>query len=233
MPDAIHHGIVCTPGRETQDLVVINDILLNDAYKTALIGSAISNPEVVVDVGAHIGCFSVLWYRKNPRAKFICVEACPENIPALRKNVGSFSSIHQAACTYEQGPLYLLNAHTPNCRSTGGSIVASEAEVDACLNPDYYRDKRPLDLITIGEILDLYRMPRIDVLKLDCEGSEFSILEHAPLDRIGFIFVESHDPPRWRDLIKRRFEGWDIGMMEGGSFGCEVWHMLNPKVRGF
>jgi hypothetical protein len=81
-----------------QDLVVVRDIVRDDAYCTALLSPDAFN--VVVDIGAHIGTFSALWHAKNPRAVIACVEACPDNLPALHKNVGQFATIIHAACTY-------------------------------------------------------------------------------------------------------------------------------------
>jgi precorrin-6B methylase 2 len=112
---------------EEQDLVIVRDILQQDAYRTALLSGDAFN--VVIDVGAHIGTFAALWHAKNPRARIVCVEACPENIAALQKNVGSFATVIQAACTYDTRPLALLNAVRPNCESTGGSMVVPLAEL--------------------------------------------------------------------------------------------------------
>ena len=46
--------------------------------------------------------------------------------------------------------------------------------------------------ITIEEICSKYHFPRIDVLKLDCEGSEFSILENCDLSLLRMVVGEYH-----------------------------------------
>ena len=112
-----------------QDLVIVRDIYEEDAYRTCLLSDN-AGPQVVIDVGAHIGCFAKKWHRKNPRARIICVEACPENLEALRRNVGEFAEVVHAACTYESEPIALLNALRPNCESTGGSVVVPKAELE-------------------------------------------------------------------------------------------------------
>lgn len=223
------HGFWCNASMKDKDYVVIKDVLLEDAYRTRLIGERAPD-EIVVDVGAHIGVFSTLWHKRNPTARIVAVEACPENLPALRANVGDFAQIVEAACTYEPGPLYLLNAIGPWCRSTGGSRVVDEKTLEGCWEVQYWHDRRPLQLMNLDELMTRLELPCIDILKLDCEGSEFSILEHAPLDRIGFIFMESHDASRWRDLWERRFKDWDVGHMSAnGDF--ENWHLRNPNFR--
>ena len=69
------------------------DIAENDAYRIAEM--PMPRP-VVVDVGAHIGVFSKQVYLRNPLARIVAVECCPENIPVLSSNVGDFATVVQA-----------------------------------------------------------------------------------------------------------------------------------------
>lgn len=129
-----------------QDLAVVRDIVQSDAYCTALLAGDAFN--IVVDVGAHIGTFAALWHAKNPIAKIICVEACPENIPALQKNVGSFATVIHAACTYQTEPLGLLNAVRPQCESTGGSMIVPLNQLGTAPGQpgyQYWHDTRPVE----------------------------------------------------------------------------------------
>jgi FkbM family methyltransferase len=198
-----------------QDLVVVRDVYQNDCYRTSLLGPEHFN--VVVDVGAHIGTFAALWHAKNPRAKIVCVEACPENIPALEKNVGEFARVVHAACSYAEQPLGLLNAVRPDCESTGGSMVVPLAEIELAGGQPgykYWHDRRPLPKTTLEELLALLGEDRIDLLKLDCEESEYDILEHTPSRRhIRFIVGEYHGQARWDEFRLRHFYFWDYGHM--------------------
>jgi FkbM family methyltransferase len=178
-----------------QDLVVVQDVAEQDGYK---IDELPMPRPVVIDVGAHIGCFSTRFHDRNPLARIIAVECCPENIPALRKNVGSFATIVQAALTYERD-VALMNAVFPNCVTTGGSTIIGREELQrrlaagelpaaqlAVADQGYWADLRPIETVTLEHIAERYCLDRIDFLKLDCEGSEFSILRNTTiLDRIG------------------------------------------------
>jgi FkbM family methyltransferase len=219
--------------RPEQSWVIVEDVYLNDAYKTHLRPRK-RGPEYVVDLGANVGCFARLWHERNPQAQVVCVEVCPELIPALTANVGAYAAVEQAACHYGEGDLFLLSTFTEEGRSTGGSRVVTGAELEGERDPQYRKVRTPLRKVTLEEIMAAHRLPRIDVLKLDVEGSEYSILEHAPLDRVGTIFLESHGAERFRDLLRRKFTGWDVGHMsrsgEGGNF--ENWHLVNPNFPG-
>ena len=221
------------PDNVYQDLIVVQDVFDRDAYQLRHLPSNVGPGEVVVDIGAHIGAFARKWGRKNPAAKIYCVEVCPENLPALRANVGDVATIQQAACTYETGPLALLNACYSNCESTGGSTVVPD-NGGALLAPQdagrYLEDRRPIERVTLEEIMSVLKVDHIDVLKLDCEGSEYSILKHSPAvhdGRVRFILGEYHGVARWNEFRARVFPGWDYGhMFESGE--CGIFHLRNP-----
>ncbi len=173
-----------------QDLVVVRDIVRDDAYRTALLSGPAFN--VVVDVGAHIGTFAVLWHAKHPSARIVCVEACPENIPALQKNVGSFATVIHAACTYQKQPLGLLNAVRPQCESTGGSMVVPLDQLDTARGqPGYqfWRDARPMPVVTLEEIMAMLGVDHIDLVS--SIAKEIDILANTPSrERIRFVIGE-------------------------------------------
>lgn len=208
-------GFWVRPQFVEQDFVIVRDIYEEDAYRTRLLqGWHKEDPDyVVVDVGAHIGTFARLWHDKvNSQAKIICVEACPENLPALRANVGEFAEVVHAACTYEGGPMALLNTVTAErCLSTGGSTVVPATGLRA--TPGYRCDDRPLEKITLEQVMERFGLKKIDLLKLDCEGSEFSILENCDLSKVRFVLGEYHGWGRFQDLLRRRFRDWDFGHM--------------------
>ena len=220
-----------------QDLVVVQDIAENDSYR---IHELPMPKPVIVDVGAHIGCFSQAIHDRNPLARIFAVECCPENLPALRKNIGGFATVIQGAMTYEKD-IALLNAVFPDCETTGGSCVVSREQLENAVgkggigaNPkdqatvQYWADSRPLMTITLEQLIAQHGIDRINVLKLDCEGSEFSILENsASLDRVDRIVGEFHGRDRFHQLIQRKFSGWKLRILKDGELGT-FW-LENPK----
>ena len=204
-----------------QDLVIVRDIAEQDSYRLAELATP---GGVAVDVGAHIGVFSRAFKKRHPAARVVAVECCPENITALRRNVGDFASIVPAALTYER-EVALLNAVYPGCVSTGGSTVISREELNAIqasqgLAPGYWLDGRTLATVTLEQVMAEQQLDHIDVLKLDCEGSEFSILENtSSLDCIGAIVGEYHGRERFLDLVARRFQGWQFRILHDGDPG--------------
>jgi FkbM family methyltransferase len=134
-----------------------------------------------------------------------------------------------AACSYEPGEIVLLNSVKSGGTATGGSTVISGAAAESTYGHLYWTDQRPLAKVTLEDLMARLGVDRIDVLKLDCEGSEFSILAGTPsLDRIGFIFGEYHGFNRWEEFRRSRFSGWNYGHMHtGGDLG--IFHYENPR----
>jgi len=226
----IHHaGFWIRAENVEQDMVIVRNIFLEDAYRLDIIADRVRQAEFVVDVGAHIGTFAAKVHSLNPSCKIICCECCRENLPALHRNVGHFATIVDAACTYEPGELVLLNAYHPNCRSTGGSTVVRREE--ATTHDPQYRAEALPKRTTLEQLMWPWCFDHIDILKLDCEGSEFSILENTPsLRKIAFILGEYHGQARWEHLCATLFAEWDRGRMsEEGDLGN--FHLRNPSFQ--
>lgn len=212
-----------------QDLTVVRDVVDQDAYRVDELSETV---EVVVDVGGHIGCFATKAHQRYPQARILTIECCPENMAALRENVGRFATVVPAALTYEQD-VALLNSVYPHCASTGGSIVVPRYQVqrrvhcgklsvsfDRRGDAEYWADLRRVDTVTLEQLIEQYELPQIDVLKLDCEGSEFSILEHATvMHRVGRIIGEYHGKERFLKLVNERYVAWDLRILEDGDTG--------------
>ncbi len=207
------------------DMVVVRDVLLGDCYQVDRLPGQV---RYVVDVGAHIGAFArrVTW-RLHPQGVVVCVEANPKNLPILQWNLkrlahfrpGRFEALW-AACTYESGPLGLLDTVFDQGRTTGGSVVVRQDEERFAQPGPHYRPwKIEIPRITLEEIQKRFDMPRIDLLKLDCEGSEFSILENCNLDRIVHIVGEYHDRQRFEKLRLGRLKDWDVKILKDGPLG--------------
>lgn len=210
----------------TQDNDVINEVYVNDGYQTR-IRPSYGDGEIVLDIGAHIGTFAKKWHEKNPTARIVCIEACPDNIEVLTANVGHFAEVVHAACSY-QDEIQLLNSILPGGRATGGSMITEnvDAPIDESL---YWLDNREIPTVTIEDIREQFDLDRIDIMKLDCEGSEFDILGNMQgLDDVKFVCGEYHGFARWEEFRQRIFEGWSYGHMHSAG-GLGIFHYANDK----
>ena len=95
-----------------------------------------------------------------------------------------------------------------------------------CMVSAYYPSQQPLSSvpgISLGQLLTDYAIESVDLLKIDCEGGEYAILEGSPADVLGRfrnIVFEYHDiDGGWARLetVKQRLrnEGFVLRMSRG------------------
>lgn len=183
---------------DTIDEGVVQEVIKADYYKLKAIQLRNLPVRRVLDVGAHIGAFSRYVKHLWPDAVVYAFEADPANIALLGRNCGFAQTglkIINAALWKEELPeLEFLSAVGSGFKNTGGGSVK---EADACTleaRPDTIK----VPAFRASEVVRDLCFPDLplDILKLDCEGSEYAILEElheaALLSRIVNITGEYH-----------------------------------------
>lgn len=180
------------------DMDVINEIVGRDDYRLNLMKAAGFNPKVIVDVGAHIGSFSVLAHSLWPQATIVCLEPNPESFQLLEQNC-PFAMRLRAAIRYDDAD-FLTDADVATGAGFMTTREAYESNAATKRSQDGYSYRIGYDnipLLTFEKICDLLNLGQIDLLKLDCEGSEIHLLENMDRSRggrIGFVLGEYHCP---------------------------------------
>lgn len=149
-------------------------------------GSPRSNLRTVVDIGAHMGCFALFAADTNPDAKIYCYEPERRNYEQLQRNIAlnglgsrvlAFNSA--VAATVEEREL-----------AVGDSLLNSFHIV-----PDR-SSRQKVACTTMRDILDRQGIEKVDLLKMNCEGAEYEILEactRKEFERIARIRLEYHN----------------------------------------
>ena len=125
---------------------------------------------VFIDVGAHVGYYSLTASKRVGRSgRVISVEPNPPTVDRLKRNISlnnaSNVSVQQVACTDTEKMLHFFQAGFEN---TGSS---SESNKNAHSSREIEVRGVPLD--TIVKDLDL---KRVDLVKIDVEGAELQVL---------------------------------------------------------
>ena len=130
----------------------------------------------IIDAGANVGLATAWFLGRYPGAQVHCFEPDPANAALLSRNVGGAAGVvvHQAAVSKNAGEMQLhLSAvsamHSLKDSSPGGRTVT-------------------VKVISLGDYLREQRIPKVDVLKLDVEGSELDVLEGLG-DRLADVSV--------------------------------------------
>lgn len=154
----------------------------------------IKDNDVIVDVGAHIGLFSIYVSQFCHTGKILAFEPIKENYDVLLENVrlnqlGNISTFNLAVSD-KNLPLKIYLNRSDNAAHT--IYGTGEDFVD-------------IDSTTLKEIIDSH-CDKIDLIKLDCEGAEYDILSSLPKDyfeRIEKICMEYHIIDNNLDRLKR------------------------------
>jgi FkbM family methyltransferase len=175
----------------TTDLWVLNEILVEQEYATD-----ITPPEVVLDLGSHIGV-SLLYFRAVfPGARIIGVEPDPQTCRLLRRNVTGLSvETYRYAITGADGPVRFFQDAKPWASSLDGQgepIIVEGRSLDS--------------------LLDELGLVHVDLLKLDIEGAEHeAIRESRRLHQIAAIVGEFHgSSPDRVDAFLRLLHGFEL-----------------------
>jgi FkbM family methyltransferase len=139
----------------------------------------------VVDIGAHIGLFSIRAAAISRRV--ISCEPWPDNFDLLIRNTSSFPNIapRRQALWSRRGTATLHLSGNP----AAPSLLPGLADC---------RERIPVECLTLEDLFREHAIDRCDILKLDCEGAEYEILFGAPrelLRRIDRICMEYHRAP--------------------------------------
>lgn len=153
-----------------------------------------ANPKTAVDIGAHIGIFSVataragaLVYAYEPEAvnyQILCHNTMDYNVRTFNLGVG----------TPGERKLYV---HPEN---TGGTSLF----LNKYLNADKYQ---MVKVISIKEVFK--NIPHCDLLKMDCEGAEDEIIEDFDdelASKIEQISMEYHHHYETMDKLKKWYK---------------------------
>jgi hypothetical protein len=145
----------------------------------------INRPLTIIDMGACIGEFSSGINEKFTIKKSILVEANPTNFNKLPKNE-NFTCLNKAVYTESNNKIKFKEDTTS---PYNGSVLLDHFQSTA--------KEHIIDTITLNDLIKIMNVEgAIDILKIDIEGCEYTVLENASdedLLKFNQITVEFHD----------------------------------------
>jgi FkbM family methyltransferase len=174
-------------------------------------------PKSIVDLGANVG-YSVVYHAvRYPDARIVAVEPDEANARMALANI---------ALGHRRGKIDMLQTAIWH-RPTRLEITNPGAPAWA-IRVDEARGSGPqtFPATTMGEIMDRFDLPQVDVVKVDIEGGERSLFAENVewLDRVNALVVEFHDrfAPGCREpviaAIERYFGEYDETKCGENSF---------------
>lgn len=152
------------------------------------------NLPIIFDVGANIGTFTTWMAKAFPSSKIYCFEPQHAVFQQLAGNIALNN---------------LYNVYTYNI------ALGSFIEYVELYQPDYFQnfdfgtfsivkqdniprttEKNVIQVLTVDKFMEIYKVPRLDLLKIDAEGMDLQVLLGASYAIKSFrpkIFVEHFD----------------------------------------
>lgn len=164
------------------DIAIVWEVFGEERYGCIKEGA----PEVIVDLGAHIGSFSLYAHNLFPKARIYAYEPASEVYDTLIANVGSFATVSKQAVADAAGSATFYIASGGIGSQSGlyshegvaGFAVAGTEEVK---------------VVTLDSIVE--KLGKVDFLKIDIEDAEIGMLKNSTmLDRVKRIVVEGDEP---------------------------------------
>lgn len=183
----------------TSDINVFVDIFRWGEYAWEFAES----PQVIVDVGAYTGLSTAYFAMRYPAAKIIAIEPDETSFELLLRNTAGFPNVQavQAALWVESGSVSLSDPGYGHWGLQLAESVGPGMEAAGRLRGTSVR------ALTMNDVLRDYQLDKIDLLKVDIEGSEKELFSAADswIGRVDAICLELHD--RFKPGCSQAFYG--------------------------
>ena len=133
--------------------IINQEIFTDNIYQKY---SKVQEGDIVVDIGANVGAFSYLALKKNIKHLY-SIEPSRLLLPTLIKNIGESNKVdivNYRIGNYEEDKVVLQKDDGINIYDNANSTF---------------------DTITFTNFIEKYKIKKIDFLKCDCEGGEYSV----------------------------------------------------------
>ncbi|MFH0884885.1 MAG: FkbM family methyltransferase [Candidatus Micrarchaeota archaeon] len=171
-----------TSDRSTIDEVFVHGIYFRDE-------TVIGENDIILDIGAHIGTFTAFASKAAKNGQVYSFEPDEDNFRLLKENI-ELNDIRNACA---------INAAVSTENGRKSFFVTEYATSAHSIYRPHGRAREVIvDAVTLADFVKSRGIKRIDLLKMDCEGSEYEIMLTCPknvLEMVKRIAMECHNVP--------------------------------------
>lgn len=185
----------------SSDLEVFLQIIRDGEYEEAVRHMPrLNRPPRIVDAGANIGLTTLYLKTVFPEAEVLALEPQPENFHALTRTIA----------------LNELSSVTPLCAGLWSLDTALRANAgfrdgeawSFSLSPVPGSDQNGIPVLSLKSLLDHHDWSRVDLLKIDIEGGEASLMRDAETvrliaTRVSLLCMEVHSEVISMDEVRQ------------------------------
>ncbi|UCG99858.1 MAG: FkbM family methyltransferase [Deltaproteobacteria bacterium] len=153
------------------------------------LGLDIRDSPTIIDIGANAGFFSLFAASRFPGARIFSYEPIESNFRQLQRNRDlnrSYSISCFPKAVFGHNGKISISLSSKDAFTTSATILGKLHKEDITIQ---------VFCITLPEIFEENNLAQRDMLKMDCEDAEYSILYNCPadyLERIAQMAIEVH-----------------------------------------
>ena len=217
-----HHG-------SFQTSIIYKEVFEDEVYLKH--GITLNDGDVVFDVGANIGLFTLFVNRKCPSAQIYAFEPLPPNFELLRANVARYGvDAKLFNCGLSETSALANFTFYPQAAGLSGRVtdraadkestraivvdwinhtaetnqLLPQAQLDELLDEYLRAETFSCPIKTLSQVIREQQIERIDLLKIDVESSELDVLsgiDDEDWPRIKQIALEVHSRPMLESIL--------------------------------
>lgn len=177
---------------------------------------------VMIDIGAHVGTFAIPLLVHHPESRVVAIEPDPWNARCLRGGA--------AASGIAEDRITVIEAAVSNAAAASMEFVVGDTATRGTLaGSGFFREgtahgRIRVETVTLAQVFNDHEIDRCALLKVDCEGCEYTLFEglsQSVWDRIERIILEIH-PMKDRSMEPL------VGVIQDQGFRVEV----DPQSNG-
>lgn len=211
-----------------EDMNAVIEVLVGGGYDTMIpYLQSIPHAPVILDCGANIGCFGLRVLGERPDAQIVSVEAAEDTYRILlanqKRNPGKWEVIHSALWNSD-GVLALTRSENSVMHTVREAMPGDGATIPAR---------------SLSSIKRQFGITRVDILKMDIEGAETSVIP-ASIDDLsaGMMIIEIHkalgDPRECCAILSKIYPHAFVcpTQLSGPTFPNVVYYLFKEKHPG-
>ena len=167
---------------------------MTDVYEMDALVQDLPAAPIVIDIGANAGFFDIMLLSKVRDATIYAYEPIPANVQTLEQTIQENPQLEQRVLIFQMAvtgkPLDKLELYAE---------AEEKSQVVASVFSGFHENnvnKITVPCLTLTDIIKKNKLETVDLLKVDCEGSEYDIIYHTDPDlirRIRKLVIEVHD----------------------------------------
>jgi len=208
-----------------EDLSVLWEVFCERVYSFS------THPKIVVDVGAHIGIFTLYVKKVCPYSQIIAVEPCPLSFRLLKLNMRLTKLSNIIVVPYA---LSLSRGCTTLYSGLGWRGVSTTKLEFAKHFTKHGKTILKVPTITLDDLARSMHVTSIDLIKIDVEGAELDVLKGGSetLTRTKELVIAAYHTPTEADEIEVFLRERRFNVRRYHAGGATYIYAVNIWVKG-